>query len=450
MAGLLGSTPRRPSDRPVPVAPEAEAPGRGGLLGEAWRGFVASQSPYWRRWQQGLLDVGQAVGGYARDNPLETVASSGVPVVADAAGLLADAKMYATDPESRTWGNAAASAAGLLPFMPGAAGIFAGKRALTADLDALAKAQELAKGGADPRQVWSETGWFQGPDSEWRFEIDDSKAFFNERAATAEMPGRWDLAKRYYSEQLGLPPAKLSTGQFPEHDKAAFAWADEQLLAAREAAAGQPVGEVLPHGELFSAYPELAGIPVAKENLTGVGGTYGGGRITYGNTLLSQDPRQQARSTLLHELQHATQEAEGFARGGSSMGVWSGSLRPEAVAEYQRLIKQPQLSLEEYAERAWRGEQITDEVRAAYAQHLKDVKKMERDLAKFSHPFSKDLQEQAGRNVYRRLAGEVEARAVEARQHMPPEQRRASFPLDSYDVPPDQLILRGGLLGGGT
>jgi hypothetical protein len=123
MAGLLSSTPQRPSDRPVPVAPEAEAPGRGGLLGEAWRGFVASQSPYWRRWQQGLLDVGQAVGGYARDNPLETVASSGVPVVADAAGLLADAKMYATDPESRTWGNAALTGAGLLPFVPAMAGM---------------------------------------------------------------------------------------------------------------------------------------------------------------------------------------------------------------------------------------------------------------------------------------------------------------------------------------
>lgn len=42
-----------------------------------------------------------------------------------------------------------------------------------------------------------------------------------------------------------------------------------------------------------------------------------------------------------------------------------------------------------------------------------------------------------------RWLGEIEARAVEARRAMTPEQRRATFPLDSYDVPPGQAILSG-------
>jgi len=41
------------------------------------------------------------------------------------------------------------------------------------------------------------------------------------------------------------------------------------------------------------------------------------------------------------------------------------------------------------------------------------------------------------------LAGEAEARATQARMNMTPEQRRAMFPEESYDVPINELIIRG-------
>lgn len=43
---------------------------------------------------------------------------------------------------------------------------------------------------------------------------------------------------------------------------------------------------------------------------------------------------------------------------------------------------------------------------------------------------------------YQRSAGEAEARAVQARMNMTAAERAASFPLDSYDAPLDQLIVR--------
>jgi hypothetical protein len=46
-------------------------------------------------------------------------------------------------------------------------------------------------------------------------------------------------------------------------------------------------------------------------------------------------------------------------------------------------------------------------------------------------------------NRYLRLAGEAEARAVQARIGIPKEELRRMFPLESYDVPIDQLIIRG-------
>ena len=55
-----------------------------------------------------------------------------VPIVGDVAGIAADAEMYATQPEERTGLNYLMSAIGLLPFVPGAAQLRAGKTMITA------------------------------------------------------------------------------------------------------------------------------------------------------------------------------------------------------------------------------------------------------------------------------------------------------------------------------
>lgn len=51
------------------------------------------------------------------------IGSSVIPGVGDAMGIVADANMYKNDPESRTAGNFVLSTIGLLPFVPGAAGV---------------------------------------------------------------------------------------------------------------------------------------------------------------------------------------------------------------------------------------------------------------------------------------------------------------------------------------
>ena len=68
---------------------------------------------------------------------------------------------------------------GLVDGMGARPKIFAGEGAQTADMQALAKAQQLEKTGTPERAIWSDTGWFRGADKKWRFEIDDSLARFN-------------------------------------------------------------------------------------------------------------------------------------------------------------------------------------------------------------------------------------------------------------------------------
>lgn len=81
---------------------------------------------------------------------------SAVPVAGDIAGLAADAAMYATRPEERTFGNAAMTLAGLLPFVPGAsAARMAGNVAEGAlDMSQAARMQRAQEMGFDTSNVF--------------------------------------------------------------------------------------------------------------------------------------------------------------------------------------------------------------------------------------------------------------------------------------------------------
>jgi hypothetical protein len=85
----------------------------------SWQGAVQN-APQRKPEGQQIADV---LGGVA-------LPMSAVPFVGDVAGLAADAAMYANYPEERTPLNYALSALGVLPFVPSAAGIRAGKDAV--------------------------------------------------------------------------------------------------------------------------------------------------------------------------------------------------------------------------------------------------------------------------------------------------------------------------------
>lgn len=73
------------------------------------------------------------------------------------------------------------------------------------------------------------------------------------------------------------------------------------------------LSDLIDHPKLFKQYPEMENIEVYPM----VGGTsnFTGSTINLGVT--SRGTPLQAKSTLLHEIQHAIQEREGFAKGGS-------------------------------------------------------------------------------------------------------------------------------------
>jgi hypothetical protein len=156
---------------------------------------------------------------------------------------------------------------------------FAGVRSRTADLGQLEIAMAMADDKRSANYIQERTGWTLGVDGMWRYEISDDQARFNIDELKTDYP--------YVLE------------------------------------------EVLDHPELFAAYPGLRNINVLFKD----GDGYALGAYIEQRNKIEVDTsrgKESALSTLLHEIQHAIQAREGFARGGSSDTEFVNSVK-EAV-----------------------------------------------------------------------------------------------------------------------
>jgi hypothetical protein len=228
------------------------------------------------------------------------------------------------------------------------------------------KAVEMEKAGAKPEDIWMATGTFRGPEGKLRQEISDV-------------------------------PATLLNKQRNFEGK---------------------LHETLGHPELFENYPglqyyhtditsEIALPEHLKKTLIGRGsGSFTEKSFPYGEPkITAQAYSPEDKGTLLHEIQHAVQAKEGFARGGS----------PSNFVDYTGAL-----------ERARKNNGIDPVTGDADFVIQEQINRYGVD------PFE----------AYSRLAGEAEARAVQKRMNMTDTQRRVIFPYESYDVPINQLIVR--------
>ncbi|WP_188117640.1 LPD23 domain-containing protein [Campylobacter concisus] len=273
---------------------------------------------------------------------------------------------------------------------------FAGEKALNANANKLSKAKAMLEKGEDEVGIWQKTGWFKDKDGAWKFEIDDS-------------------------------PAKIKNQN-----------ADK-------------LGDLLEHKELFKAYPELKDIKIKKiidEKVEKLG---------------YYDPNKKEiainnigdKSTLMHEVQRAIQDIEGFARGGEYDIVWNAAVRTIEKKYESELDK-----LEKIANEAWKKE---EPLQKAYIElfdkGLKDSPKAQR-LLKEREPYFKKGREANNkiRNIkwaiedeknaitdkdmyeaYQKIHGEVEARNVQNRLNLNKKDR--AYPYETFDVNPNDTFV---------
>lgn len=143
---------------------------------------------------------------------------------------------------------------------------YAGRNANGANLESLREAQAMQEAGADMESIRKATGWHEGMDGKWRFEINDSRMQL--RTDAADIPNYTTL------------------------------------------------GELVDAPELFEAYPDMADLSVTFHTLED--GQNGGYSRKFDSIELSRDLKngpETLLNSLIHEVQHAIQSREGFASG---------------------------------------------------------------------------------------------------------------------------------------
>lgn len=190
--------------------------------------------------------------------------------------------------------------------------------------------------------------------------------------------------------------------------------------------------DVFNHPELFKAYPEIADykMRILANDSSALAKKGSDNTISLRANLNPEE----ARSSILHELQHHIQENEGFSRGGS----WK---------DFYKDLAQEHKHYDDAITRI-----NTEMKKSGDTPKYYELMNEREELIKKANNAGVLLPEQVKRTSeqkYKRLAGEAEARLTQARQNMTKEEMAAQNPYDpayflkSTETPISDLIYKG-------
>ncbi len=176
---------------------------------------------------------------------------------------------------------------------------------------------------------------------------------------------------------------------------------------------GGKLSDVIDAPELFKAYPHLKDVRIDTDAIMNDMPSNGEYNAKTNTINIHADELKYMNSILNHEIQHVIQSIEGFDRGGSPRLV-RGEIK-KRLAEVTKQIRQ------------LRAEGKEDEAKAI----------VEKNRGLYNAYQAND-----DYNSYKSLAGEVEARNVQERMNMSPEERRRTLAESTEDVArKDQIFL---------
>lgn len=339
----------------------------------------------------------------------------------------------------------------------------AGQKARTANSKTLQLAEQMEQEGASREEIWQETGWTRSMDGQsWRFEIDNSEAEYRGGGDAQFRENHADYAE-YQDLLQKMFEGTISESEMQRMEQLDDIWSGEYArLRERVESGNATLADVLEHDSLYEAYPELRNVKVRLESDTG---SKNGSYDPSTNTItISEDKQGDSAKvgTMLHEIQHAIQQIEGW-ESGASPEYWaareyeSGDTASDRAQElYSRILnsldKADQNKVIRYNEldREMEATFTADpesEAGKRYAKYEAEQDKLYEELYK-NEWFRRllDLQrkmedpQSAYYEMYLNTAGEIEARNVSERYRMAQEERRKTAPKGADE----NTLFRGG------
>lgn len=145
-------------------------------------------------------------------------------------------------------------------------------------MDNLKVAEKMERGKKDAKAIKLATGWERGADGKWRYEMPDAKI------KDMKDIGGGNIVKRFDDDML---------------------WNDGKLA------------DVIDAPGLFEAYPQLKDVRIDTDAIMNDMPSNGEYNAKTNTITIHADELKYMNSILNHEVQHAIQHIEGFARGGS-------------------------------------------------------------------------------------------------------------------------------------
>ena len=354
-------------------------------------------------------------------------------------------------------------------------------------LDNLSVAREMEAEKKDAKAIKMATGWERGADGKWRYEIADMKEF--------DRNGNLLYRKHHpdYARYIELQDKDLNN-LFEDGEELTDKEREEYEVLSKKYESDKFGGEKLDNNhtleayvdapELFKAYPELKDVGFRFEDTGGneiasyryISSVFEAdkddvGEIVVNTGKVSKNTRtREVKSAVLHEIQHAIQEIEGFARGGNPKSMqerfeaakkewraraWADALRDKAdeMGEHYNQVAVEKALIDEYKEMGMDNEEWMPDKETRmkgfnyFARGYAD-RSMDADIKNFR--LNESTRADFSPYVeYTRLGGEVESRNVEARMGMSAEERRASLAAETEDISrEDQIFLFGNNEGG--
>ena len=326
-------------------------------------------------------------------------------------------------------------------------------------LDNLSVARNMEDAGKDAKSIKTATGWERGADNKWRYEEEDFEYIPKGNAREKSLLER----EPWHKELMSLSDKVYNGEKLSNEEEVRFDELSKKETELKDSLKKSDIkflDDYVSDNTLFKEYPELKQVKVEFYD----GSFFDGGSYSHHDMTIriNNNSPLDAKSILVHEVQHAIQYIEGFSRGGNSRTYrnYLNSIKEKRDAwsmidEFEEKSKElgsdaSQMDVykavrDEYTSLGMTfGDGIMPSrdafdkgfnlwARGYDKEGYEDAYKEYQNLIeKFGLGQSKDR--------YHELSGEVEARNVQSRLNMTPEERRKTLASETEDVAREDQI----------